>query len=406
MDSVLQKNKDNPGNKKTILLNQLFSLFYHDGCKSIPELSKSLNVSIPTVTRLLANLCKSGYVIDIGEGESSGGRKPALYGINPDSTYVVGIDISRFQVRIGLVNLRNQFVVPVSIIQEGLSTQSALLQKIKSETNNIINKSGISPKKILGAGIALPGLIDSKTGISYSYFSETGKPLSQVFGELFPFPVFVEHDTKAMAIAESIFGLAKGKQNVLCLIIGAGIGLGMILGGRLYKGNSGFAGEFGHIPVVENGQLCMCGKTGCLETLASGATLIQNAREGIKAGAASHIARLTDNNPEKISLEIILKAISMGDQYAISLLSQTGKYLGKGIAVLIHLFNPELIIIGGELSNAGNYLLDPVRETLNQHTIARILKDTSLVTSELGENATLMGTIALVINNYFDYSNN
>lgn len=406
MNSLIKKIRETRGDKKAQLQNQLFSLFYHEGDKSIPEISKSLNISIPTATRLLTEISRHGHVFEIGEGESSGGRKPLKYGINPNSTYIIGIDISRFQVRIGLVNIRNQFVTPTIVIHEGLSTQANLLRRIGDETLKLVEKAGISTDKILGAGVALPGLIDSRTGISYSYFSETGKPLSQLFEQYLPFPVFVEHDTKAMAIAESLFGTAKGKQNALCLFLGAGIGLGMIIGGKLYRGNSGFAGEFGHIPVVENGQLCVCGKTGCLETLASGMALIQKAREGITNGAASYISKLCDNNPERITLNVILEAVGIGDKYAISLLSETGDYLGRGIAMLIHLFNPEVIIIGGELSTTGNYLLDPIRQALNQHTIARMMKDTTIVVSELGENVTLMGTIALVINNYFAYTSN
>jgi glucokinase-like ROK family protein len=401
MDSEDEKITSVRDSKKTAVRNKLLTKFYHEGIKSIPDLSDSLQLSIPTVTRFLEELGHAGYILEEGEGSSSGGRRPVLYGLNPNAKFVVSVDIGRFTMRIALVNLRNHFVAPVRIINEGLSSQTDLFHLIKRESEDLIARSGIPIDKILGAGIALPGLIDSKTGISYSYFTTLGKSLPDLFKEVFPFPVFIEHDTKAMALAELSFGLAKGKQNVLCLVIGAGVGLSMIMGGRLYKGNSGFAGEFGHIPVSDNGQLCYCGKVGCLETVASGVTLIQNARNGIASGASSKIIDLTKNNPEKITLEIIMEAAKMGDQYAIALLARTGESLGKGIATLLHLFNPEMIILGGELSKAGNYISDPIKQTLNQHAIARILRDTELVTTELGENATLMGTVALVINNFF-----
>lgn len=401
MDSEDEKTISVRDSKKTALRNKLLTTFYQEGTKSIPDLSDSLQLSIPTITRFLEELAHAGYIFEEGEGFSSGGRRPVLYGLNPNAKFVISVDIGRFIIRIALVNLRNQFIAPVRIINEGLSSQSDILQLIKQESEDLIKQSGISNDKILGAGISLPGLIDIKTGISYSYFTAVGKPLHELFKEIFPFPVFVEHDTKAMALAELSFGLAKGKQNVLCLVLGAGVGLSMIMAGKLYKGNSGFAGEFGHIPVADNGQLCYCGKVGCLETVASGVTLIQNARNGIASGASSKITDLTNNNPEKISLDIIIKAAALGDQYAIALLSRTGESLGKGIATLLHLFNPEMIILGGELSKAGNHITDPIKQTLNQHAIARILRDTELVTTELGENATLMGTVALVINNFF-----
>lgn len=392
--------------KKTTVRNKLLTIFYNEGPKSIPYLSEQLRLSIPTVTRFLLELANAGYILEQGEGSSSGGRRPSMFGLNPEAKYIVSIDIGRFFVRIALVNLRNKFVLPVSTISEGLASQTDLLKLIKAETEDLVRRAGIPVEKILGAGIALPGLIDSKTGVSYSYFTAEGKSLPKLFQELFPFPVFVEHDTKAMGLAELSFGLAKGKQNVLCLVVGTGIGLSMILGGKLYKGNSGFAGEFGHVPVVDNGQLCYCGKVGCLETVASGVTLLQNARNGIASGAVSKIFEMADLNPDKITLEIILDAAAIGDQYAIALLSRTGESLGKGIATLLHLFNPEMIIVGGELARGGDLLLDPVRHTLNQHSIARILRDTELVTTELGEHATLMGTVALVIGNFFNNGSN
>jgi predicted NBD/HSP70 family sugar kinase len=192
-----------------------------------------------------------------------------------------------------------------------------------------------------------------------------------------------------------------GKQNVLCLNIGSGIGLGMILNGRLYHGNSGFSGEFGHIQVDPDGQLCYCGKIGCLETLASGTTMIKTARKEIEAGATTLITSLVSNILEKITSEVILLAAQRGDQFAIGLLSNIGEHLGRGIAVLIHLFNPELIIIGGELTRAENYLVDPIQQNLNKYTISKIRRDTQIITSSLGNNAGLLGTVALVMNKVF-----
>jgi N-acetylglucosamine repressor len=285
-------------------------------------------------------------------------------------------------------------------LNEGLETTSNILEAIKKAVDAYLKEAGIDESKLMGIGIALPGLIDIHTGISYSYLHED-KPISSLFEEIFHHPVFVEHDTKAMALGEQAFGLAMGKQNVLCLNIGSGIGLGMILNGRLYHGNSGFSGEFGHIQVDPDGQLCYCGKIGCLETLASGTTMIRNAKKEIEAGATTLISSLVNNDLEKINSEIILQAAQRGDQFAIGLLSNIGEHLGRGIAVLIHLFNPELIIIGGELTNAENYLVDPIQQNLNKYTISKIRRDAQIITSSLANNAGLLGTVALVMNKVF-----
>ncbi|MBK7212738.1 MAG: ROK family transcriptional regulator [Bacteroidales bacterium] len=387
-------------NKKNALKLLILEELYRHGCKSIPELSKIIRMSTPTITRAIDELIHDELLIEEGIGSSSGGRRPNLYGINPSSRYVLGIDICRYSVRYGLFNFHNEPAAEIRVLNEGLETTKDIIGEIKKAVDQYIEDANIDESRLMGIGIALPGLIDIHTGISYSYLHED-KPLSSLFEDRFHHPVFVEHDTKAMALGEQAFGLAMGKQNVLCLNIGSGIGLGMILNGKLYHGNSGFSGEFGHIQVDPEGQLCYCGKIGCLETLASGTTMIRNARKEIEAGATTQISSLVNNDLDKITSEVILNAAQRGDQFAISLLSHIGEHLGRGIAVLIHLFNPELIIIGGELTKAENYLVDPIQQNLNKYTISKIRRDAQIITSSLGNNAGLLGTVALVMNKVF-----
>ncbi len=386
--------------KKNALKLLILEELYRHGCKSIPELSKIIRMSTPTITRAIDELIHDALIMEEGIGSSSGGRRPNLYGINPSSRYVLGIDICRYSVRYGIFNFHNEPAAEIRVLNEGLETTKDIIGAIKTAVDQYISESNIDESKLMGIGIALPGLIDIHTGISYSYLHED-KPLSNLFEDRFHHPVFVEHDTKAMALGEQAFGLAMGKQNVLCLNIGSGIGLGMILNGKLYHGNSGFSGEFGHIQVDPDGQLCYCGKIGCLETLASGTTMIKTAQKEIEAGATTQINALVDSDPSKITSEIILQAAQQGDQFAISLLSTIGEHLGRGIAVLIHLFNPELIIIGGELTKAENYLIDPIQQNLNKYTISKIRRDAQIITSSLGNNAGLLGTVALVMNKVF-----
>jgi N-acetylglucosamine repressor len=388
--------------KKFALKRTIIKLIYREGSKSIPELSKIIKMSTPTVTRAVDDLLSENLILDEGIGTSSGGRRPNLFGINPVSRYVMGIDISRYFVRMGIFDLRNQPVASIRVMNEGLETKTDILKYIQEEVIKYIGDSKIPEENILGIGVALPGLIDIRTGISYSYLHSDDKPASALFEEYLNHTVYIEHDTRSMALGELAFGQAKGKQNVLCLNIGSGICISMILNGQLYRGNSGFAGEFGHIQVEADGQLCYCGKIGCLETLASGTTMIRKAKKEIAEGATSSISNLVDHNLTKITSDIILSAAQNGDQFAIGLLSEIGEHLGKGIAVLIHLFNPELIIIGGELSKAGNYITDPIQQNLNKYTIAKIRKDTHISISELGENAGIMGTVALVMDKIFE----
>ena len=389
-------NSSKKGALKLLILKEL----YQNGCKSIPELSKIIHMSTPTITRAIDELIESEFLVEEGIGTSSGGRRPNLYGLNPPARYVLGVDISRYHIRLGLFNFSNQPVVDIKVIDEGLEVSKDFMKSLKTAVNDFIKESGIDEKKLMGIGIALPGLIDLHTGISYSYLQDE-KPATIQFENIFDYPVFVENDTKVMALGEQSFGLAQGKQNVLCLNIGSGIGLGMILNGKLYKGNSGFSGEFGHIQVDPDGQLCYCGKIGCLETLASGTTMIKRAKKEISDGATTVIRTMVAGELNKITIETVLKAAQHGDQFAIGLLANIGEHLGRGIAVLIHLFNPELIIIGGELTKADNYIVDPIQQNLNKFTIAKIRRDAQIITSNLGQNAGLMGTVALVMNKVF-----
>ncbi len=389
-------NVSKKNNLKLLILKEL----YQNGCKSIPELSKIIHMSTPTITRAIDELIESSFLIEEGIGTSSGGRRPNLYGLNPSARYVMGVDISKHHIRLGIFNFNNQPVVDIKVIDEGLEVSTDFMMSLKDAVNDFITESGIDKKKLMGIGIAIPGLRDLHTGISYSYLQDE-KPATIQFENIFDYPVFVENDAKVMALGEQAFGLAQGKQNVLCLNIGALIGLGMILNGKLYKGNSGFSGEFGHIQVDPDGQLCYCGKIGCLETLASGSTMIKRARKEISEGATTVIRSMVGNDPSKITIEIILQAAQRGDQFAIGLLANIGEHLGRGIAVLIHLFNPELIIIGGELTKAENYIVDPIQQNLNKYTIAKIRRDAQIVTSGLGQNAGLMGTVAMVMEKVF-----
>ncbi|HOW32592.1 MAG TPA: ROK family transcriptional regulator, partial [Bacteroidales bacterium] len=297
--------------KKNLLKILILEELYRSGCKSIPELSKSIRMSTPTITRAIDELMADQLILEEGIGSSSGGRRPNLYGINPVSRYVMGIDVNRFYVRIGLFDFHNQPAAKIKVLNEGLETQENILSFLQKSVIDYLQESGIDDNKLIGIGIAMPGLIDIHTGITYSYLHEE-KPATIMFENMLNHPVFVEHDTRAMALGEQAFGLAKGKSNVLCLNIGSGIGLGMILNGKLYVGNSGFSGEFGHIQVDPEGELCYCGKIGCLETLASGTTMIKKARRELEAGATSLLHTLADNNPENINSDLILEAAHRG----------------------------------------------------------------------------------------------
>ncbi|MFA6336106.1 MAG: ROK family protein, partial [Bacteroidales bacterium] len=217
-------------------------------------------------------------------------------------------------------------------------------------------------------------------------------------------PVFIENDAKAIALAEFRLGTARSKKDVLVLYLDWGIGLGIIINGKLYRGVSGFAGEFSHIPMVEDGVLCRCGKLGCLETIASGTTLVRMAEEGIASGKSSMLLNRQKQKNSKIEVKHVVDAALSGDQYSISIIADIGKNLGKGIAILIQLFNPELIVLCGKLSEAGQYLVTPVQQAIQTHTMNQLSKQTKVVLSKMGSEIGIMGALAVVMENVFEAS--
>jgi glucokinase-like ROK family protein len=388
--------------KKFILKKRIVQLLYLEGNKSIPDIGRATGMSIPTITRTIAELIDEGFVLDNGIGASIGGRRPNLYLLNNDARYVLGIDMGRFSTHLAILNLNHQIVSSEGIIVSELEYDETIIDKIYKKFKELVSSSGIDPKKLIGIGVAFPGLIDAKTGMSQTYKNFSDRSLSKIFEDKFDLPVYVENDSRVMSLGETFFGLAKGKDNVLCLKIESGIGMGMILNGKLYTGNSGFAGEFGHLEVEPEGKLCICGKRGCLETVASGSAIALRAQNDMTNGMVSILGKLSGDNPEKIDAEMIVEAAHLEDQYAIGLLSEMGEQLGRGIAVLINIFNPEMIIIGGNIGSAEHYILDPLQLSLNKYAISRIKRDCQIVTSKLRGKAVLLGAFALVIDKIFE----
>ncbi|MEN8119690.1 MAG: ROK family transcriptional regulator [Bacteroidota bacterium] len=388
--------------KKNILRKKIIETIYREGSKTIAQLCDITKNSVPTVSGLIEELLSDGWIVNLGIGGSlKGGRKPTLYGLNSEVGYILGVDLSRQYYRIGVFNLHNEYVGKIIEKDEGLETTDNILTLLDNSVNELLEKNDLRKKQILGIGISIPGLLNSRNGKSHSFPQLGSKPLKETFENLFGCSVFVEHDTRIMALGEQWFGHAKKYSNVLFINIGSGIGLSMILNGKLYRGHSGFSGEFGHIQMDPNGKLCYCGKIGCLETIASGTAIVKRAKKDINNGKNSIIKKITNNDPLKITFKTVIDAAKMGDQYAIELMEDTGEFLARGISTLINLFNPEAIIIGGEIAEAENLIKDPIQQKLSKYTMLLLKNDSLVLVSKLKEKAGLLGTLPVVMSHLF-----
>ena len=207
-------------------------------------------------------------------------------------------------------------------------------------------------------------------------------------------PVALDNDSRAMTYGEFRSGIANGERSVLFINVGWGLGMGMILNGDLYYGKSGFSGEFGHFPFLDNGQICRCGKIGCLETGASGSALQRIVTEKLEAGCPSMLADKYKTGKE-LTLNDLLGAVEEEDVVAIDAMGEIGTTLGRGIAGLINIFNPEIVILGGKLTVGGDYLMLPVRAAIKKYSLNIVSKDTTIVFSKLGRKAGSLGCCML-----------
>lgn len=365
------------------------------GSMTLPELGKQLNISVPKVTVLVNELRDEGLVRDYGKIESSGGRRPNLYGLAADAAYFIGVDVKQSHITIGLSDLDKALVVKSGRIAYELSNTLGSRDQLCDHILNFINGLSIVKDRIRGVGINLSGRVNYRTGHSYSYFHFDDRPLSEIVEEKIGFPVFLENDSRAMAYGEFCRGAVENEKDVLFLNLDYGIAVGILMDGKLYYGKSGYAGEFGHMPVFNNEYICRCGKKGCLETQAAGWALERMFRDKLREGSSSALsARIPD--PDQITMDDIIEAAIADDVLAIELLAELGENLGRGIASLINVFNPELVILGGSLLATGEYIGLPIKTAINKYSLSLVNNDTRLVTSRLGEDAGLLGACFLV----------
>jgi predicted NBD/HSP70 family sugar kinase len=383
--------------KKTVL-----SYFANVGNATIADLCKELNLSAPKVTALLADLIQDGLIKDYGKVESTGGRKPNLYGLVPDSAFFIGVDIKQNHINIGLSDLQKNLIKVSEKIPYELDNNKESLESLCTLINDFINELTIPREKLLGIGINLTGRINYATGYSYSFFYFNEEPLSKIIESKIGIRVFLENDSKSMAYGEFSAGVVNQEKNVLFLNLDHGIGLGILVNGQLYYGKSGYSGEFGHIPLFNNEIICQCGKKGCLETEASGWALTRMFKERLLEGSSSILTK--SKNSADIKMEDIIDAANNDDVLAIELIARIGENLGRGIALLINLFNPELVILGGSLAATEEYIRLPIKSAINKYSLSLVNQDTILKMSKLGERAGLIGACLLVRNRLLSLS--
>jgi predicted NBD/HSP70 family sugar kinase len=380
---------------KSLLKRQIISTLYFEKPVSVVELSNTIGKSVPNVTKAVNELVEDGLIQETGFASSSGGRKPKVFTLKADTLYLVAVAMDQLYLKITITDLQKNPVLPVESYELKLLNNEAALTELVAIINTSIEKAGINRNKILGVGVGIPGFTNTKLGINYSYLRPPGDaPIAEYLQQILGIPVRIDNDASLIALAELKYGLAKGKVEVMVINLGWGIGLGMIINGILFRGFTGHAGELSHIPISESDTLCECGKRGCLETEATLRVITEKAMKEMREGKVLGL----DIAPslEEMS-EVIMVAANKGNQYAIELLSDMGYKIGKAIAILIHIVNPELIVLSGRGAMVGKILLAPIQQALNKYCIPRLSEHTEVKISHLGRQAELKGAAALIM---------
>lgn len=382
------------GSKNALMKIKIISYYINNGENSLADLGKEMDLTVPTVTKLVGELIEDGYVIDFGKQETNGGRRPNIYGLNPDSGYFIGVDIKHFRVNLALINFKGDLMQTKTDIPFHYENTQANLETLCDMIEEFISIINVDRKKIFSVGINISGRVNTETGHSYSRYFFNEKPLSDIFQDRLGIHVSIDNDSRAMAYGEFLKGVVHGEKNIVFINVSWGLGMGIITDGKLYYGKSGFSGEFGHLTAFDNEIICHCGKKGCLETQASGSYIHRRFMEKLSEGNTSILDKKVKNG-EPVTIEMIINAALQGDMLAIDLIEEVGITLGKHIAGLINLFNPELVVIGGSLALTGDYLFLPIKSSIKKHSLNLVSKDTGIKISKLGDLTGVVGACML-----------
>lgn len=308
----------------------------------------------------------------------------------------IGIDVGGTNVKIALVSDKGKIIYSNSIPTRAEMGYEHTINSMKDAVNDLLKETKMKPSDIEGMGFGFPGQIDCQKGVVRLAPNIPGWvniPISNIMEKEFGIPTRVDNDVRTATLGELNYGAGVGCENLVCITVGTGIGSGLVINGKLVRGANNAAGELGHIKLnMQGGPLCGCGDRGCLEAYASGPSIVAMAEEYIKGGKSTKYRELA--NPD-ITPYIVAVAAKEGDPVARQIFRVMGEYIGMGLVSVVNLLNPEKIIIGGGVADAGDILFDPIKETISKRAMT-IQKEVEIVPAQLGNTAGVIGASLLI----------
>jgi glucokinase-like ROK family protein len=366
------------------------------------DIARRTRLSRSTVSTIVSELIDEGWLIESGPGKSRGGRRPIILTFNYQAGYALGIGVGATHVIALVTDLEARIAAEIERPFVAADGPEVGLPAIVEIGRDALSQAGVDTSQLLGAGVGVPGPLDRKRGTIVAPPIMPGwheTPVRDRLREAFGTPVYLNNDANLGALGERHYGAGQNVDNLAYIKVATGIGCGIIIDGQIYHGQTGAAGEIGHLTIDEDGPPCKCGSYGCLEAMAGGQAIAQRAELALQAGRPTMLRELSMNG--KLTAKDIDHAARKGDALSRQLYQDAGRLIGIAVADLINLLNPGRVIIGGGVSQAGELMLEPLRETACQRSMRATIGSIDIVQSALGRNSTALGAVALVLEETF-----
>jgi len=392
-----------PANTKNLNKRVILDMIrFAPGGVSRADLARQMDLTRAAITTIINDLIEEGLVRETEtnvEPAATGGRRPIHLEINPQRSRVLGIDMASTHLSILLTDFSGHVLHEVQLPFSIKNAPADCLNEVDHQVRLLLKQAGLNFDNVIAVGIGVPGPVSQVLGgvneppIMPGW---DGVPIRDILTRLWDVPIAIGNDAEFGATGEWAYGAGRGVSNLAYIKVGSGVGAGLLLGGHSYRGATGCAGEIGHITIQENGPLCSCGNHGCLEALAGGNAIALRAQEAVRAGKRTLLSAVTP--VEAITARHVADSARMGDLVAQQIVTTAGTYLGIAIASLVNLFNPEMVVVGGAVSQMGDLLLNPVRQAVRQRSLRPAAQAVRISTAVLDRRSTSIGAVVQAIN--------
>lgn len=360
------------------------------------EIVRLSGLSPATVSEITADLIAEDLIYEKEAGDSTGGRPPILLALNRGAAYVVGLKLAEHHISAALTDIEATVLASLTLPVADINPVDQAVTALSAAVDEVIAQASIPPGRVAGVGIGLAGVIDAERGVCrYSPILDwRDVPLERAVEQRIGIPVYIDNDVNTLTMAEKWFGAGQGVDDFLVVTVGRGVGLGIVAHGRFYRGTRGGGGEFGHTVVDPEGPVCDCGKRGCLEAFVADPALVRAAREAT-------VSTPGGPDPDHLTVERVTDLARAGDDALRAIFARAGRMLGMGIANLINVLNPALIIVSGEGVRAGDLLFQPMREAVARYAFNGLVDDAEIVIQDWGDEAWARGAASLVLQHVY-----